>query len=78
MYRALYGFIDMQGVVGEVTFATSNAIKGSLILIMIAVGVDIPNVFMRKWVSMKHQKRLVNMVQNRERCGKFVDIDKVE
>ena len=78
MYRALYGFIDMQGVVGEVTFATSNAIKGSLILIMIAVGVDIPNVFMRKWVTMKHQKRLVNMVQNRERCGKFVDIDKVE
>ena len=78
MYRALYGFIDMQGVVGEVTFATSNAIKGSLILIMIAVGVDIPNVFMRKWVSMKHQKRLVNMVENRERCGKFVDIDKVE
>ena len=74
MYRALYGFIDMQGVVGEVTFATSNAIKGSLILIMIAVGVDIPNVFARKWISYKEEKRFRAMVKDRKRCGKFVDL----
>ena len=77
MYRALYGFIDMQGVVGEVTFATSNAIKGSLILIMIAIGVDIPNVFARKWVTRYREKRLHRMVADRERDGKFVDIDHV-
>lgn len=75
MYRALYGLIDMQGVVGEVTFAASNAIKGSLILIMIAVGVDIPNVFARKWISYKEEKRFRAMVQDRQRCGKFVDLN---
>lgn len=48
MYRALYGIIDMQGIVGEVTFATHNAINGSLLIIMIAIGVDIPNIFARK------------------------------
>lgn len=74
MYRALYGFIDMQGIVGEVTFATSNAIKGSLILIMIAVGVDIPNVFARKWISYKEEKRFRAIVKDREKCGKFVDL----
>ena len=74
MYRALYGFIDMQGVVGEVTFAMSNAIKGSLILIMIAVGVDIPNVFARKWITYKEEKRFRAMVKDRKRCGKFVDL----
>lgn len=78
LYRALYGFIDMQGVVGEVTFATSNAIKGTLILVMIAVGVDIPNVFARKWISYKEDKRFRQWANERRREGKFVDIDHIE
>lgn len=77
MYRALYGFIGMTGVVGEVTSATSNAIRGSLILIMIAVGVDIPNVFARKWIAPEHRRRLKHMIDERDRKGKFVDLDNV-
>ena len=37
MYRALYGFMGMQGVVGEVTHAMSFAINGSLVLVCIAL-----------------------------------------
>lgn len=77
MYRALYGFIGMQGVIGEVTFATSNAIKGSLILIMIAVGVDIPNVFARKWIAPERRRRFKRIIDERHRCGKYVDLDHV-
>ena len=45
MYRALFAFIDMNGVVGEVTNAMYNAINASLIILFIAVGVAIPNIF---------------------------------
>ena len=44
MYRALFAFIDMHGVVGEVTVGMNNAIKASLAIICIALGVAIPNV----------------------------------
>ncbi|MGM9700446.1 MAG: threonine/serine exporter ThrE family protein [Prevotella sp.] len=48
MYRALFGFIDMHGVVGEVTVAMNNAIRASLIILFIAMGVAIPNIFVRR------------------------------
>ena len=74
MYRALYGIIDMQGVVGEVTFATHNAINGSLLIIMIAVGVDIPNILGRKIIQPGQRKRLERLIKERKARGKFVDL----
>lgn len=78
MYRALYGFIEMQGVVGEVTFATNNAINGSLILLMIGIGVAIPNIFARKWIAPERKARLERMIDDRRKRGKFLDLDAVE
>ena len=74
MYRALYGFIEMQGVVGELTFAVHNAINGSLMIIMIAIGVDIPNVFARKWIAPNRRRKLDKMIEERRQRGKFVDL----
>ncbi len=51
MYRALFGFINMHGVVGEVTFAMMNAIQASLIILFISIGVAIPNIFFRRLIS---------------------------
>lgn len=45
MYRALFAFIEMHGVVGEVTVGMNNAIKASLAIICIALGVAVPNLF---------------------------------
>lgn len=78
MYRALYGIIDMQGIVGEVTFATHNAINGSLLIIMIAIGVDIPNIFARKWIAPKRAKKLERLIEERKEKGKFVDLNRVD
>lgn len=50
MYRALFSFIDMHGIVGEVTIAMNNAIQASLIILCIALGVAIPNVFFRRLI----------------------------
>ncbi len=72
MYRALYGIIDMQGIVGEVTFATHCAINGSLLIIMIAIGVAIPNIFARKWIAPNRQRKLNRLIEERKARGKFV------
>lgn len=74
IYRALYGIIDMQGVVGEVTWATHNAINGGLITIMIAIGVAIPNIFARKWIAPDRKRKLDGLIEDRKRRGKFVDL----
>lgn len=74
MYRALYGIIDMQGIVGEVTFATHNAINGSLLIIMIALGVAIPNIFARKWIAPNQRRKLQTLIAERKARGKFVDL----
>lgn len=74
MYRALYGFLEMQGVVGEVTFAMFNAINGSMVLICIALGVAIPNIFARKWIAPHRKAKLARMIEERKQRGKFVDL----
>ncbi|AKU68798.1 threonine/serine ThrE exporter family protein [Prevotella fusca] len=74
MYRALYGFIGMQGVVGEVTHAMFNAINGSLVLICIALGVAIPNIFARKWIAPHRKAKLTRLIEERRKRGKFVDL----
>ena len=74
MYRALYGFMGMHGVVGEVTHAMFFAINGSLVLICIALGVAIPNIFARKWIAPHRKAKLARMIDERRKRGKFVDL----
>lgn len=74
MYRALFAFIDMRGVVGEVTVAMNNAIQASLIILCIAIGVAIPNIFARRWITPKRQKLLRLLIDRRRQRGEFVDL----
>ena len=78
MYRALFAFIDMSGVVGEVTIAMNNAIQASLIILCIAVGVAIPNIFARRWIAPKRQKQLKRLIEERRQRGKFVDLTYID
>ena len=79
MYRALFAFIDMHGVVGEVTVGMNNMIKASLAIICIALGVAIPNVFFRRFVEGDRKRKLFNMLVERKRKnGEFVDLHEVE
>ena len=74
MYRALFAFIDMRGVVGEVTVAMNNAIQASLMILCIAIGVAIPNIFARRWITPKRQKQLRLLIERRRLHGKFVNL----
>ena len=51
MYRALFAFINMHGIEGEVTVAMNNAIQASLTILFIALGVAIPNIFFRRMIA---------------------------
>ena len=48
MYRSLLGFIELHGVIGEVTNAFSNAVDSALIILCISLGVAIPNIVARR------------------------------
>lgn len=75
MYRSLFAFIQMHGVVGEVTVATNNMIQASLVILCIAIGVAIPNIFLRKMVTPRRKERLLKLeVERRKRHGEMVDL----
>ena len=67
MYRALFGFIEMDGVIGELTFAFNWAIKASLVILFIALGVAIPNIFVRRLIQPKRKLKLLQLVEERHR-----------
>lgn len=78
MYRALFGFIQMDGVVGELTFAFNWAIKASLVILFIALGVAIPNVFVRRMIQPKRKQKLLQLVEERHRRHHdMVDLKKI-
>lgn len=67
MYRALFALIDMHGVVGEVTVAAANGIRASLIILCIALGVAIPNIFFRRMINPKREQKLMDLLILRNR-----------
>ena len=79
MYRALFAFIDIHGVIGEVTVGMNNLIKASLAIICIALGVAIPNVFFRRFIADNRKRKLLAMlVERKKKNGEFVDLHEVE
>jgi uncharacterized membrane protein YjjP (DUF1212 family) len=74
MYRALFAIIEMHGVVGEVTVAVHNGIKASLIILCIAIGVAIPNIFARRWIAPGRRRKLQRLIEERKERGKFIDL----
>lgn len=79
MYRALFAFIDMHGIVGEVTVGMHNAINASLAILCIALGVAIPNTFFRTLTEGQRNKRLFEtLVERKKRRGELLDLHEVE
>lgn len=51
MYRALFAFIHIPKLESGVTVAMNNTIQASLIILFIALGVAIPNIFFRRMID---------------------------
>jgi len=59
MYRALFAFIEMNGVIGEVTTAMNYLIKASLVILCITLGVALPHIFVHRLLDSKRKQRLL-------------------
>ena len=59
MYRALLAFIEMNGVIGEVTTAMNYLIKASLVILCITLGVALPHIFVHRLLDSKRKQRLL-------------------
>ena len=69
MYRSLLAFINMHGVVGEVTFAFANGINSWLIILCISLGVAVPNIFARRYIAKDRQRQLREELEKRRQRG---------
>lgn len=67
MYRALFSFINIHGVIGEVTHAFFNGVNSALIILCVALGVAIPNIFVRRNRAVDRQKLLEVELLKREK-----------
>lgn len=74
MYRALFAFIDMRGVVGEVTVAMNNAIQASLMIPLHRYRRGHPEHFCTRRITPKRQKQLKLLIERARLHGKFVNL----
>ena len=70
MYRSLLAFINLHGVVGEVTNAFFNGINSALIILCISLGVAVPNIFARRYIAKDRQRHLQEELEKRRERGK--------
>lgn len=66
MYRALFSFINMHGVIGEVTNAFYNGVSSALIILCIGLGVAVPNIIVRAQRAGSRQKVLEEELAKRK------------
>ena len=64
MYRSLFAFINLHGVIGEVTNAFANGINSALIILCISLGVAVPNIFARRYIAKDRQRYLEEELEN--------------
>ena len=73
MYRSLLAFINMNGIVGEVTNAFYKGTTSALIILCISLGVAIPNIFARRYIARDRQIYLEKELEKRRQRGKFIE-----
>ena len=77
MYRMLFGLINMNvQSIDQVTplmKAIESGVNSGLVIMCIALGVAIPNIFGRKYIAASKNKRLAAILKERKARGKFVE-----
>ena len=77
MYRMLFGLININvKSVDEITplmKAIESGINSGLVIMVIAIGVAIPNIFGRRYIAQSKNKRLAAILKERKARGKFIE-----
>lgn len=77
MYRMLFGIININvQSIDQVTplmKAIESGVNSGLVIMVIALGVAIPNIFGRKYIASSKNKRLAELLKERKARGKFIE-----
>ena len=77
MYRMLFGIININvQSIDQVTplmKAIESGVNSGLVIMCIALGVAIPNIFGRRFIASSKNKRLAELLKERKARGKFVE-----
>lgn len=74
MYRGIFGFIQMGREVEGFLRSLDFLINAGLIVLCLSIGVAIPNIFARRWVASKRKKHLQQLIDERRKRGRFVNL----
>lgn len=74
MYRALYMLLERPE---ESQTALMNGLNASLIILCIALGVAIPNVFARRWIDRSKRNAFEQLIKEKKSHGDFVNLERL-
>lgn len=77
MYRLLFGLINMNvqnaDGIDHLMLATQSGVNSGLVIMCIALGVAIPNIFGRRFIAVTKNKELARVLKERKERGKFIE-----
>ncbi|MFI3285748.1 MAG: threonine/serine exporter family protein [Rikenellaceae bacterium] len=72
LYRFLLGLVHVsKGNIDTITTLT-NGVNAALIILVISIGVAVPNIFARRYIARDRRKRLETMLEERRKRGNFL------
>lgn len=74
MYRGIFGFIQTGREIEGFMRSFDFLINASLIVLCLSIGVAIPNIFARRWVSTKRKRHLQRLIDDRRKRGRFINL----
>lgn len=73
LYRFVSGLVSVSSGSVDIVWTLTNGVNAALIILVIAVGVAIPNIFARRYITRDRRQRLDRMLDERRRRGIFLE-----
>ncbi|MFI3281309.1 MAG: threonine/serine exporter family protein [Rikenellaceae bacterium] len=73
LYRFVSGLANVSSGSVDIIWTLTNGVNGALIILVISIGVAIPNIFARRYIARDRRKRLERMLEERRRRGIFFE-----
>ncbi|RRD79837.1 threonine/serine exporter family protein [Alloprevotella sp. OH1205_COT-284] len=78
MYRGLFGFIQYGNEIEGFLRSFNFLLDAALIVLCISIGVAIPNIFARRWIASSRKQQLQDLIEERRKRGKFVNLSEFD
>ncbi len=73
LYRFLLGMVSISSGSANIVWTLTNGVNAVLIILVISVGVAIPNIFARRYIARDRRKHLEWLLEERRRRGIFLE-----